>query len=70
MTTRQTRSQRVIDRGPNRPLQLEETVLVTSEVVVDTDDGDSPFGWRELDPPPPANRATRRAAARATRRKK
>lgn len=70
MTTRQTRSQRVIDRGLNRPLQLEEAVLVTNEVVVDTDDGESPFGWRELDPPATPNRATRRAAARAARRTK
>jgi hypothetical protein len=37
------------------------------EVVVDSDDGESPFGWREL---PKPNRETRRAAARAARRKK
>jgi hypothetical protein len=44
-----------------------DSSLVTTEVVVDTDDGESPFGWREPDPPRP-NRATRRAAARAARR--
>jgi hypothetical protein len=37
------------------------------EVVVDLDDGDSPLGWREL---PKPNRETRRAAARAVRRRK
>ncbi|MGY5048267.1 hypothetical protein ACWDE0_21945 [Streptomyces sp. 900105755] len=47
------------------------TELVSlGEIVVDLDDGESPFGWRELDPPPAPNRATRRAAARAARRKK
>lgn len=48
------------------------TQLVSlGEVVVDElDDGESPFGWRELDPPPAANRETRRAIARAARRKK
>ncbi|MFJ8995572.1 hypothetical protein ACIRQH_34855 [Streptomyces sp. NPDC102279] len=45
-----------------------DTVLVTAEVVVDTDDGESPFGWREPEPPTP-NRATRRAMQRAARRK-
>ncbi|MFJ6566251.1 hypothetical protein ACIQNU_02435 [Streptomyces sp. NPDC091292] len=45
-----------------------EHVLVTTEVVVDTDtDGESPFGWQEL---PVPNRATRRAIARAARRTK
>ncbi|MBA4865950.1 hypothetical protein H1V43_32320 [Streptomyces sp. PSKA54] len=47
-----------------------ETELVSlGEVVVDTDDGESPFGWREPEPPR-SNRETRRAAARAARRKK
>lgn len=45
-----------------------DTELVSlGEVVVDLDDGESPFGWREL---PKPNRETRRAAARAARRKK
>lgn len=48
------------------------------EVVVDTDRGESPLGWSELDTtgpdmnqpvPPRPNRATRRALARAARRK-
>ncbi|MFI2632596.1 hypothetical protein ACH5A2_19690 [Streptomyces collinus] len=44
------------------------TQLVSlGEVVVDLDDDESPFGWREL---PKPNRETRRAAARAARRKK
>jgi hypothetical protein len=48
-----------------------ETEIVSlGEVIVDTDDGESPFGWRELDPPATPNRATRRAAARAARRTK
>lgn len=47
------------------------------EIVVDTDRGESPFGWSELDTTGPdmnqplplrPNRATRRAAARAARR--
>jgi hypothetical protein len=55
-----------------------DTVLTTHEVVVETDDGESPFGWRELDTttpgmneplPPRPNRATRRAMQRAARRK-
>ncbi|MFI0268595.1 hypothetical protein [Streptomyces luteogriseus] len=37
------------------------------EVLVDLDDDESPFGWREL---PTPNRETRRAAARAARRTK
>ena len=44
------------------------TQLVSlGEIVVEDDDGDSPFGWRELDPPPTANRETRRAARRRNR---
>lgn len=43
-----------------------ETRLVSlGETIVDTDDGESPFGWRELDPPARPNRATRRAARQA-----
>ncbi|MFJ6566581.1 hypothetical protein ACIQNU_04125 [Streptomyces sp. NPDC091292] len=41
-----------------------ETALITTEVVVDTDE--SPFGWRDL---PTPNRETRRAITRAARRK-
>lgn len=44
-----------------------ERALTTAEVVVDLDDGESPFGWRDLDPPTP-NRETRRAMQRAARR--
>jgi hypothetical protein len=44
-----------------------ETALITAEVVVDLDDGESPFGWREPEPP---NRETRRAMQRAARRNK
>ncbi|MGW3135936.1 hypothetical protein [Streptomyces sp. NPDC001139] len=57
-----------------------ETELVSlGEVVVDTDRGESPFGWSDLpttvpgmnEPAQPRpNRATRRAAARAARRNK
>jgi hypothetical protein len=48
----------------------EARIVTTGEIVVDTDDGGSPFGWRELDPPATApNRATRRAIQRAARRK-
>lgn len=44
-----------------------ETRLVSlGEIVVEDDDGESPFGWRELEPPPAANRETRRAARRRT----
>lgn len=46
----------------------EARIVTTGEIVVDTDDGESPFGWREIDPPA-ANRETRRAARRAARRK-
>lgn len=46
------------------------TELVSlGEVVVDLGDDESPFGWRELPEPAQPNRATRRAAARAARRK-
>lgn len=54
-----------------RPGAAWDTQLVSlGEVIVDTDDGESPFGWRELEPPPRPNRATRRALARAARRTK
>lgn len=53
-----------------RPGVTWNTELVhPGEVIVDLDDDESPFGWRELEPPPAANRETRRAAARAARRK-
>lgn len=54
--------------APGHTWQTE--IVSLGEMVVDTDDGESPFGWRELDPPPAANRATRRALARAARRTK
>lgn len=50
-----------------------EHALITTEIVVDLDDGESPFGWRGPDTtpgdmnetlPPRPNRATRRAARR------
>ena len=48
-----------------------DSILVTAETVVDLDDGESPFGWRDPDTTEPRpNRATRRAMARAARRKK
>lgn len=42
----------------------ERQLVSLGETVVEDDDGESPFGWRELDPPPQANRETRRAARR------
>lgn len=42
----------------------EHRLVSTGETVVEDDDGESPFGWRELEPPPRANRETRRAARR------
>ncbi|MFC9686840.1 hypothetical protein, partial [Streptomyces sp. NPDC056948] len=47
---------------PPAPGATWNTELVSlGEVVVDSDDGESPFGWREL---PKPNRETRRAARR------
>lgn len=56
------------EHAPTPGVTWNTQLITTGEVVVDTDDGDSPFGWRELDPPPTTNRATRRAIARAARR--
>ncbi|RPE40241.1 hypothetical protein EDD90_3277 [Streptomyces sp. Ag109_O5-1] len=54
-----------------RPGVTWNTELVSlGEIVVDCDDGESPFGWRELPAPSATNRETRRAVARAARRKK
>lgn len=54
-----------------RPGATWNTELVgLGEVIVDLDDDESPFGWRELPEPPAPSRATRRATARAARRKK
>lgn len=63
-----------------RPGVTWQTELVSlGEVIVDTDRGESPFGWSELDTTGPdmnqpaaprPNRATRRKAAREARRKK
>jgi len=59
VTSRQTQvSARQIDRGPNRGLTQEQTFLVRAEQVVDDDASD-----------PRPNRATRRALARARRKK-
>lgn len=59
MTSRQTQaSARQIDRGPNRGLIQEQTFLVRTETVIDDDA-----------PDPRPNRATRRAIARARRKK-
>lgn len=60
-------------RGEHTPapgVTWERQLVSLGEVVVDLDDGESPFGRRKLEPPPAANRATRRAQARAARRKK
>ncbi|MFF5984392.1 hypothetical protein ACFY78_36675 [Streptomyces olindensis] len=57
-------------RGEHTPVPgaTWDTELVSlGEVIVDLDDDESPFGWREL---PKPNRETRRAAVRAARRKK
>ncbi|NUS78498.1 MAG: hypothetical protein HOV70_20190 [Streptomyces sp.] len=47
-------------------------LISLGEVVVDTDRGESPFGWSDFDTTGPAeprpNRAARRAIARAARR--
>ncbi|NUR03416.1 MAG: hypothetical protein HOY79_44940 [Streptomyces sp.] len=54
-----------------RPGATWNTQLVSlGEVIVDLDDDESPFGWRELPEPPVPSRAARRATARAARRKK
>ncbi|MFF7142293.1 hypothetical protein ACFZB5_13725 [Streptomyces nodosus] len=51
-----------------RPGTTWTTQLISlGETIVDSDDGDSPFGWRDL-PAPRPNRETRRAARRAARR--
>ncbi|MFD4968916.1 hypothetical protein [Streptomyces sp. NPDC058424] len=44
-------------------------LISLGETIVDLDDEESPFGWRDLPQPPTANRATRRAVARARRKK-
>ncbi|MEU8968111.1 hypothetical protein AB0D11_02350 [Streptomyces monashensis] len=58
------------EHTPRTGTTWEHQLVSLGEAVVDLDDDESPFGWRELDPPPAANRETRRAAARAARRKK
>ncbi|MEV0114655.1 hypothetical protein AB0H77_15585 [Streptomyces sp. NPDC050844] len=54
-----------------RPGVTWNTELVgLGEIVVDIDRGENPFGWSEPDATlPRPNRQTRRAAARAARRK-
>ncbi|GED89352.1 hypothetical protein [Streptomyces sp. 6-11-2] len=44
-------------------------LISLAETIVDLDDNESPFGWRDLPEPPRPNRETRRAAQRAARRK-
>ncbi|GAB2731619.1 hypothetical protein [Streptomyces bullii] len=55
------------EHTPNPGATWNTELISLGEMVVDLDDGESPFGWREL---PKPNRETRRAAARAARRKK
>jgi hypothetical protein len=57
-------------RGEHTPTpgsRWETRLVHLGETVVDLDDGESPFGWRELPEPPRPNRATRRAIARTKR---
>lgn len=56
------------EHAGTRGVTWETRLASLGEVIVDTDRDESPFGWSELDPPPTANRETRRAAARAARR--
>lgn len=68
------------ERSPAPGVTWETELVSLGEVVVDDDRGESPFGWSDLPTTPPGdanapvpprpNRATRRAAARAARRKK
>jgi hypothetical protein len=68
------------ERTPTPGVTWNTELVSLGEVVVDDDRGESPFGWSDLPTTPPgnanapvpaqANRATRRAVARAARRKK
>ncbi|MFD5631613.1 hypothetical protein [Streptomyces sp. NPDC127072] len=55
------------ERAGTRGTAWEQRLVSLGETVVDLDRDESPFGWSELDPPPHANRRTRRAAARRTK---
>lgn len=66
------------EHSPRPGVTWERQLVTTGEIVVDTDRGESPFGWSDLPTTVPGmnepaplrpNRATRRAAARAARRK-
>jgi hypothetical protein len=57
------------ERAGTVPATWNTHLVSLGEQVVDLDDDESPFGWRELPAPPAANRATRRAMQRAARRK-
>lgn len=58
------------EHSPQPGVTWNTQLVSLGEVIVDLDDDESPFGWRELEPPPQPNRESRRAAARAARRKK
>lgn len=58
------------EHSPQPGVTWNTQLVSLGEVIVDLDDGESPFGWRELPEPPAPSRAIRRAAARAARRKK
>lgn len=67
------------ERPPAPGVTWERQLVTTGEIVVDTDRDESPFGWSDLPTTPPENanapqpphpnRETRRALARAARRK-
>lgn len=66
------------ERTPPPGVTWEQQLHQVEQVVSPEDDGESPFGWRDLpdttvsggnEPlPPQPNRATRRATKRATKR--
>ncbi|MFJ5151403.1 hypothetical protein ACIQCF_07405 [Streptomyces sp. NPDC088353] len=58
------------ERSPAPGVTWNTRLISLGETIVDLDDGDSPFGWRDLPEPSRPNRETRRAARRAARRKK
>jgi hypothetical protein len=58
------------EHWPRPGAHWERQLASLGETIVDLDDDESPFGWRELPEPPAVNRETRRAAKRAARRKK
>jgi hypothetical protein len=57
------------ERTPEPGVTWEQRLHQVEQVVSPEDDGESPFGWRELAKPLPApNRAARRALKRANRK--